>query len=143
MNNNTNNTFNNSDSCNCSYIKETIIKIDGLQKDVVSDAAFCVSCETSLYNSANNTIPVRLTYCGGTVLEAVVGMNGDTTTYFRVESVRCGQYATLRLLSVEGTGEDAVVTGTNYTITVDLDCIGAIQCFEPTTVEVCTASSAA
>ena len=137
-----NNSFNN-DSCSCNYIKETVMKIDKLQKDVISDTSFCVSCETSLYNSVNNTIPLRLTYCGGTVLEATIGMNGDVTTYFRVESVRCGQYATLRLLSVVGVGDEAVVTGTSYTITIDLDCIGAIQCFEPTTVEICTASTTA
>ena len=124
------------DSCNCNYIKETVNRIDKIQKRVISDTTTltCVSCETSLFTSANNTIPVRFTTCCGNPITAVTATDGTTTEYFRIESVRCNRYVTVRLLDPTAT------TATLYTMIIDLDCIGTIQCFEPITVEVCTSS---
>lgn len=124
-------------ACSCNYIKETIMKIDKLQKEAIADSKYyCVSCETSLMSATNNTIPVLLNSCSGTELTGSIGLNG-TTKYFRIESIRCGQYVTLRLLEA-ATGENPTLTGTNYTMTVDLDCIKCIQCLEPISIEVCT-----
>ena len=123
-------------ACSCNYIKETIMKIDKLQKEAIADNQYyCVSCQTSLMSATNNTIPVLFNSCNGNELTGSIGL-GATTKYFRIESIRCGQYVTLRLL--EPIGETPTLTGTNYTMTVDLDCIKCIQCLEPISIEVCT-----
>ena len=84
------------------------------------------------YNSAFNTIPIRLTTCcSGTPIEAVIGAGGPLTSYFRVESICNNRYVKLRLLSATVVEGVVVLAGTNYTIVVDLECIGSIQCFEP------------
>ena len=122
-------------SSSCNHIKDTVSKIDKIQKEVVSDTTLtCVSCETSLFTSLNNTIPVRFTCCCGTPITGVIGAGGDTTEYFRIESLRCNRYVTLRLLDPTAT------SATTYTMILDLDCVGTLQCFEPITVEVCTSS---
>ncbi len=125
-------------ACSCNYIKETIMKIDKLQKEAIADTTYyCVSCETSLLSATNNTIPVLFNSCSGSELTGSIGLT-NTTKYFRIESIRCGQYITLRLLEATTQGEETVLTGTNYTMTVDLDCIKCIQCLEPISIEVCT-----
>lgn len=131
---------NNYESSSCSFIKDTVSKIDKIQKEVISDTTGrCIACEASLFTSANNTIPVRFTCCCGTPFEALIGVTGATTSFFRIESVRCNRFVTLRLL--EATGEAPSLTGTDYTVILDLDCVGTIQCFEPISVEVCTTST--
>lgn len=135
-----NNNYTNSNSCDCNYVKESVIKIDRLQKEIMSNTiGTCVSCDTTLLTYANNTIPVRFTSCCGNVVEAIIGADGATTSFFRIESIRCQRFVTLRLLELEGTE----LVGTNYTMILDLDCVGSVQCFEPTNVEVCTASTPA
>lgn len=119
----------------CNYIKETICKIDKIQKEVISDSVGrCITCETSLFTSANNTIPVSLYRCNGDQVTANIGTTTTTTTLFRIEAIRCNRFVTLRLLENVETG----LTGTEYTTILDLDCIGQIQCFEPITVTECT-----
>lgn len=130
----------NTESQGCNFIRETVTKIDKIQKEVISDSTGrCIACEASLFTSANNTIPVRFTCCCGTPFEALIGVTGATTSFFRIESIRCNRYVTLRLL--EPTGGDPALTGTDYTVILDLDCVGTIQCFEPISVEVCTTST--
>ncbi len=121
----------------CNFIKETVVKIDKLQKEVVSDSiGRCISCETSLFTSANNTIPVAFTTsCSNPVLGRI-GATETKTPFFRIESVRCGRFVTLRLLE----GTEGSLTGTDYTIILDLDKVVTIQCFGPITVAVCGAS---
>ena len=129
--------------CDCSYIIDTIKKIDKMQKNIISDTTYsCVSCETSLISTLYNTIPISLyTCCSGSPITAQIGTTDTTTTYFRVESIRCDKYVTLRLLELEGE-EAPVLVGTDFTIIVDLSCIGSIQCFRAINVEVCTSSVA-
>lgn len=115
---------------NCSNnIVDVIERIVKMQRNVCSTCAEPVSCDMCFYNSAFNTIPIRLTTCCSvTPIEAVIGAGGPSTSYFRVESICNNRYVKLRLLTIEGEG---TLAGTNYTIVVDLECIGSIQCFEP------------
>lgn len=127
--------------CENNFIKETVAKIDKLQKEVISDfGGRCISCETSLFTSANNTIPVAFYTCDGVLLSALSNTYGNTTTFFRVESIRGGKYVTLRLLSSVGEAENRALEATDYTMILNLDAIIGIQCFEPITVAVCTSS---
>ncbi len=130
------------DSCNCNFIKESVAKIDKLQKEVVSDTTGrCIACEASLFTSANNTIPVRFyTKCGNPVI-GNIGLPPTETVYFRIESLRCGRFATLRLLETTTVGDETTLTGTDYTIILDLDSVGSMQCFSPISVEVCAQST--
>lgn len=126
-------------SCDCNYIRETILKIDKMQKDILCDTRYtCISCANALFQSLYNTIPLSLYTCCGNPVTGMIGLDGSITTYFRVESVRCGQYATIRLLELV----DGTLVGTDFTMIIDLDCIGRIQCFTPINVEVCTGSEA-
>ncbi|MGM9969838.1 MAG: hypothetical protein ACI35S_05520 [Anaeroplasma sp.] len=129
------------ESCSCNYIKETISKIDKMQKEIVSDTSYrCISCNSSLFSNLYNTIPISLYTCCGNSITGLIGAGGDETQYFRVESIRCGRFVTLRLLEATTVEDVTTLTGTDYTLIVDLDCIGRIQCFNPINVEVCTAS---
>ena len=119
----------------CNYIKETVYKIDKLQKDVVSDTlGRCISCETSLFTSLNNTIPVSFYTCCGNPVTGRVGATETTTTFFRIEAIRCNRFVTLRML----TSTTDALTATDYTLILDLDCVSSIQCYEPITVDVCS-----
>lgn len=122
------------DRCENNFIKESVLNIDRLQKKAIasSDTA-CAMCNGNLLFSSFNTIPVTLYTCCGNSITATLGVGGVETTYFRVESVRCCRFATLQLLELV----DGVLTGTEFTILVDLDCIGRIQCFAPINVETC------
>ncbi len=127
------------DCLDCNYIKETACNIDKLQKEVITVGENrCVSCDTSLFNPANNTIPVVLYNCCGTMFKGIIDLTGATTQYFRIESIRCKRYATLRLL----TQNDEALTATLRTMVIDLDEVKGIQCFEPITVELCISSTA-
>ncbi len=126
------------DTTNCNFIKDTVAKIDKIQKEVISDTTGrCIACEASLFTSANNTIPVRFFTCCGNPVVATNGLPLADTMFFRIESVRCNRYVTLRLLNVNGSD----LEGTNYTCILDLDCVGSMQCLDPISVEVCTQST--
>lgn len=125
------------DCLDCNYIKDTVAKIDKLQKEVITIGENrCVSCDTSLFNPANNTIPVSLYSHCGTLFTGLTDTAGTTTTFFRIESIRCGRYVTLRLLTAEG----ETLVATLRTMVLDLDEVKGIQCFEPITVELCNAA---
>lgn len=127
--------------CDCNYIKETICKIDKLQKEVITvGETRCISCDASLFSSANNTIPVALYTECGSAFTGATGLDGATTPFFRIESIRCGRFATLRMLTIE-TGETPTLTATNRTMIIDLDRVAAMQCHEPIYVEVCSTST--
>lgn len=112
--------------CCDNYILDTIIRIDRLQKEaIINTDSNCVSCNESLIDFTNNTIPISfIMRCGG-YLTANIGISTDTTVYFRIEAIRCNKYVTLRLLEVT---EDSTLVATNRTLTLDADCICAIQC---------------
>lgn len=126
------------DCLDCNYIKETVAKIDKLQKEVVTVGENrCISCDTSLFNPANNTIPVAFYNQCGTNFSGLTDTAGARSGIFRIESIRCGRYVTLRLLTLDG---DTLVA-TLRTMVLDLDEVKGIQCFEPITVELCTSST--
>ncbi len=124
----------NGSSCSCNYIKDTIMKIDKLQKEaILDDSQACIGCQRSLLAATYNTIPVIFRCCSD-VFVGDIGTTGNVTRYFRIESVRCGQYVTVRLLELSNN----TLVGTDYTMTIDIDCIKTIQCLEPISVAVCT-----
>jgi hypothetical protein len=116
-------------NCCTNSIGEIIEKIAKTQRDVCNTCANLVTCDACFFDSQFNTIPIRLTLCcSGAPVEAVIGAGGTITTYFRVECVTNERFVKLRLLSIDAEG---ALIGTNYTIVLDLECVGSIQCFEP------------
>ena len=128
--------------CGTNNIVEIIEAIARNQRNVCSTCADCVSCDSCFCNALYNTIPIRLTACAtGEAIFGTIGVLGDTTAYFRVECITCQRYVKLRLLSATLVDEVPVITGTNYTMVVDLECIGTIQCFEPVNIAGCTTTA--
>ena len=126
-------------TCCTNNIVEIIETIARSQRNVCNTCGDCVSCDGLFCNALYNTIPIRLTHCcSGAPVEGLIGPAGATTAFFRVECITCQRYVKLRLLSVTIVDEAVVVTGTNYTMVVDLDCIGTVQCFEPVNILGCT-----
>lgn len=119
------------------YIIDTVIRIDKLQKEIVSDYNSCISCETSLVTNANNTIPVAFKGCSGEIT-AILELPDVTTPFFRIESVREKRFVTLRLLEATIVAEEQTFEATNHTCILDLNCVCQIQCFNPITVVTCT-----
>lgn len=121
-------------SCECSYIIETLKRIDKMQKDaVVSEEQECITCQNSLISFSNNTIPLIIGLrCGG-ILTGSVGVTSQTASHFKVESIRCNRYITLRLLTID----DGSLSATPYTLTIDGECICYIQCLEPISTTSC------
>ena len=126
-------------TCCTNNIIEIIEQIARNQRSVCNTCGDCVSCDSCFCNAMFNTIPIRLTLCcSGNPVEGLIGAAGAATSFFRVECITCQRYVKLRLLSVTIVDEAVVVTGTNYTMVVDLECVGSIQCFEPTNIAGCT-----
>ena len=124
---------------NCANsIAEIVEQIAKSQRSVCNTCGDCVSCDGCFCNALFNTIPVRLAYCSGDYVSGLIGLGGVTTTYFRIECLSSQRYVKLRLLSVTSVEGEIVVTGTNYTMVVDLSCVSAIQCFEPVNILPCT-----
>ena len=129
-------------TCCINNIVEIVETIVRSQRSVCSTCVDCVSCDTCFCNALFNTIPIRLTHCcSGEAVSGLVGAGGVTTTYFRVECITGQRYVKLRLLSVTEVEGVITVTGTNYTMVVDLECVGAIQCFEPVNIAGCTTAA--
>ena len=127
---------------NSNSIVEIIENIAKTQRSVCNTCVDCVSCD-ACFSSLFNTIPIRLTTCcDAAAIGGLIGIGGVTTTYFRVECISERRYVKLRLLSVTTVDEEIVVTGTNYTMVVDLECVGSIQCFEPVNILGCTTTAA-
>ena len=124
----------NFDRCCDNYLLDLLLRIDRMQKEaIVNQETACISCSNSLTTFQNNTLPISfIMKCGG-YLTVNIGISTDTTTYFRIESIRCDRYLTLRLLEdVDGT-----LTATPYTITLDLECVCGVQCFGAISVTPC------
>ncbi len=119
------------------YIIDTVIRIDKLQKEIVSDYNTCISCETSLVTNANNTIPVSFKGCSGEIT-AILELPNVPTPFFRIESIREKRFVTLRLLESTVVAEEQTFEATNQTCILDLNCVCQIQCFTPITVVTCT-----
>lgn len=127
----------------CNIILENIKRIDRNQKKaVIADNNTCISCDATLLSTINNTIPISLTTCCGNRITGIINLDGTTTYFFRVEAIRCNRYLTVRMLEeieVEGV---ATLVETPYTMVVDLECVGTMQCFTPISITLCTQSLA-
>ena len=125
--------------CCTNTIAEIIESISRNQRSVCNTCGDCVGCDGYFCNALFNTIPIRLTTCcGNEAITGLIGAGGAPTTYFRIECVTYERYVKLRLLSATIVDGEIVVAGTNYTMVVDIDCIGSIQCFEPVNIAGCT-----
>ena len=127
----------------CNYILDSIKKIDKMQKEIICEEKTnnrCIMCDKALFTNLYNTIPVALYTCCGNEVTGLLGVGGDTTSYFRIESIRCNRYVTLMLLNQTTTNDVTTLTGSEFTITIDINCIGRIQCFAPINIETCTSS---
>lgn len=126
-------------TCCLNKISEIIEMIARTQRDVCNTCVDTVSCDVCFCNALFNTIPIRLTYCcNGAPVEGLVGACGPSTSYFRVECITNDRFVKLRLLTATVVEGVVVLAGTNYTIVVDLECVGSIQCFEPINITVGT-----
>jgi len=127
------------------FINNRIVSSNKMQKEIISESNTqnrCLMCDTALFSALFNTIPVALYTCSGDPVTARLGVLGDETSYFRIEAIRCHKYATLMLLEATTLDGVTTLTGTEFTITINLDCIGRIQCFAPINVITCTSSTA-
>jgi hypothetical protein len=133
--------FNNEISPDCNYITELICKIDKIQRNILRlGDNVCEGCEFALLASTNNTIPISIYTDCCEAFTALIDTAGTTTNIFRIENIRCNRFVTLRLLETT-TDVPPVIVGTNRTIVVDISKITALQCYEPITVEPCTATT--
>ena len=129
-------------NCSTNNIVEIIERIANTQRSVCNTCNDCVSCDACFCNAIYNTIPIRLTTCCGNEISGLIGVSGTTTAYFRVECITGERYVKLRLLNVTAIGEEITITGTNYTMVIDLECVSSIQCFEPVNILGCTQTAA-
>jgi len=114
---------------NNDFIKETIKEIDKLQKEVLTEHN-CIGCQGALVRKAFNTKPVSFVCCSGEEFKAQIGAGGKKTEVFRIEEVR-GDFVILRLIEIGEENGEKCAHCTNFTCILDLDCITALQCFEP------------
>ena len=115
---------------NCDCLRETLCTIVRLQKqgECIDDGIN--SCDRPFLginnNNVFNTRPITLYTCPNNTLWTMPFTDGDesgTSTVFRVETVE-GCCATFRILrDVDGTLE-----ATDSFFTINLNCVGAIQC---------------
>ena len=72
-----------------------------------------------------NTRPITLYLCNNNLLEIQYDNNGEvaTSNTFRVENIN-GSCVTVRLLD----NTNGVITATNETATININCIAAIKC---------------
>ena len=110
---------------NINTVAGLLRRIEHMQKDALTANANAL-CETCLMGAMYNTKPISI-YVRGELFFANVGLTDETTRYFRVEEVRGNDTVVLRLLVLE----DGVLTCTNTTIVVCINCICSIQCFDP------------
>ena len=97
-----------------------------MQKDAIAANAIG-TCNTCVIAPVFNTKPIAVYLCN----EALTVPIGNTTEFsnrFRVEEVK-GDIVVLRLLSVV----NEELTCTTYTVTVRINCICCVQCFDPIT----------
>lgn len=127
----------------CNTILDNIKKIDKAQKKAVfEETTSCITCETSLLTTTYNTIPVAFTTCCGTRITGVIDLAGETTIYFRIEAIRCCRYLTVRLLEQIIVDDLPTLVETPFTMIIDIECIGSMQCFQPILIALCTDSIA-
>ena len=124
----------------CNYITDLIYRIDRLQKEAIDTTdSICIGCEIGLMTSVYNTIPITIyTRCQDPFV-AITNLAGGTSNVFRIESIKCNRYLTLRILEITDDTPPAIVA-TNRTVVIDMTEIIGIQCYEPIIIEPCTAT---
>ena len=122
----------------CNYITDLIYRIDRLQKEAIDTTdSICIGCEIGLMTSMYNTIPISIyTKCQDPFV-AIPNLLGDTSNVFRIESIKCNRYLTLRILEITDDTPPAIVA-TTRTVVIDMTEIIGIQCYEPILIEPCT-----
>ena len=124
LNNNQNNQVVGTQVVGTSLVKTTVRKIDQMQKEARLQSA-CEGCEGSLFANIYNTKPVNFYLCSGALFTVFIpDYSGTQVTLFRIEDVK-DDGVIVRLLTVEGD----VVTCTNYTAILDLNCCCGMQCY--------------
>jgi hypothetical protein len=119
-------TFSASDTGrNRGCILDTLRKIDQLQREHLREND-CVGCGGPLIAKVFDTKPIVFTLCNDEKFTAFFGLSAERTDLFRVEEVM-RDCVLLRLLKRDG----GCVRCTKFTAILNLDCICAIQCFEP------------
>jgi hypothetical protein len=112
-------------------IADIINKIDQAQKEAFIEKE-CDTCERSLLQKIYNTRPVTFYLCNGEPFKVDVPCDSQCTTYFRIEEVK-DDCVLLRILVRKGPGWDCL----DFTVTLKIDCICAIQCFPPIWCDKC------
>lgn len=110
---------------NASSILGLLKKIDQMQKEALINNANAL-CESCLMSAMYNTKPISI-YLNANLFQVNVGLTNETTEYFRVEEIRGNETVVLRLLILD----NGVLSCTNYTIVVNVNCICCVQCFNP------------
>ena len=133
--NGTNNANNNNQTSvvtSTSLVKSTVRRIDQMQKEARLQSA-CEGCEGSLFANIYNTKPVNFYLCSGALFTVFIpDFSGTEVTLFRIEDVK-DDGVILRLLTVT----DGVVTCTDFTAILDLDCCCGMQCYPAICCEKC------
>ncbi len=115
---------------NCIF--ETIKKIDQIQKEALIQEE-CDNCEGGLMFKLFNTKPVILYLEKGKPFKAEIpGTAEEYTKYFRIQEIK-GDCVVLRLLVHSC---DKWIC-TNFTVTLKIGCICAIQCLPPICCKEC------
>lgn len=108
-------------------ILDTIRRIDELQRESVKEKeSDCIGCGGPLIAKIFDTKPVAFTLCCDETFSAYLGLSNEKTDLFRIEKVM-PDCVLLRLLC----RESGAIRCTKHTVILRLDCICAIQCFEP------------
>ena len=122
-----NQSFSNNVTSGGGCILNTIRQIDTLQRETLKEKETdCITCGGPLIAKIFDTKPVAFTLCCDETFSAFLGLSGEKTDLFRIEKVM-NDCVLLRLLR----RESGNVRCTKNTVILRLDCICAIQCFEP------------
>ena len=110
---------------NTNSIVNLLKKIDQMQKEALISNANAL-CESCLMSAMYNTKPISI-YINNNLFVVNVGLTQDSTSYFRIEEVRGNDTVVLRLLVLD----NGILSCTNYTVVVNVNCICCLQCFNP------------
>lgn len=121
---------------NCESLSELLCMIVNVQKQGQCPNVCAGGCDRPFLGTPNtclyNTRPVSLYSCPANTLWTMpYGEETDTSSVFRAENVD-GCCCTLRVLAP---GEEAgTYTATDTFFTINLNCVGAVQCLPDTLV---------
>ena len=112
---------------NTNSIVNLLKKIDQMQKEALFKYENQEwTLESCLMSAMYNTKPISI-YINNNLFVVNVGLTQDSTSYFRIEEVRGNDTVVLRLLVLD----NGILSCTNYTVVVNVNCICCLQCFNP------------